>query len=80
MELFHAPVFVPQGLEASALFPVFARERQQGDLASPLDGACHFALVFGARAGLTTRADLAIVCDKALEKFYVFVIDILLFV
>lgn len=76
----YTPIFMPQGLEASALFPVFARERQQGDLAGPFDGTCHFALMLGACAGLTTWADLAIVCDQAFEKFYVLVVNLLLFV
>jgi hypothetical protein len=36
--------------------------------------------MFGACASLAARADLAIVCDQAFEKFYVLVVDLLFFV
>jgi len=61
------------GLEVT-LFPVFARERQQGDVASALDGGSYFTLVFSACAGLAAGADLAIICDISLEKFYLFIV------
>jgi len=58
-----------------ALFPEFAGERQQGDVAGALDSRSHLALVSGACAGLPARTDLAIVRDIPFEKVYLFVVD-----
>jgi len=63
-----------------AFFPVFAREGQQGDVPCALDGGSHFSLVFCACTGLAARTDLSVICDKTLEKVYLFVIDRLLFI
>ena len=58
-----------------ALFPIFAGERQQGDMARALDGGSHLALVFGTGAGLPAGTDLAIVCDISLKKIYLLIVD-----
>ena len=73
-------MFVPRGLEASALFPIFASKRQQGDVTGTLDGGGHLALVPGTCTGLAAWTDLAIIRDIALEKFYVFIVYDLLFI
>ena len=62
------------------LFPVFARERQQGDMTGTLDGTGHFPLMFCACAGLSARTNFAIVRDEALEKIYLFIVYYQLFV
>ena len=55
-------------------------KRQQSQMPGALDGCSKLALVLGACASLTTRTNLAIVCDKALEQFHVFIIDLLFFI
>lgn len=62
------------------LFPVFAGKRQQGDVTGLFDGARHGALMFGTIASLTAWSNLAVVGDEALEKFYVLIVNDLLFV
>lgn len=73
------PRFVLQGLEV-ALFPVFARERQQSDVAGALDGGGQLTLVLCTCAGLAARTDLTVVRDVTFEKVYLFIIDCQLFV
>jgi hypothetical protein len=73
-------LFVPRGLEVSALFPVFARKWQQGNVTGSFDSSGHFTLVFCACAGLTARTNLAVIGNVAFEKFCVLVIYDLLFI
>jgi len=44
-------------------------------VASALDFLRELALVFGARAGLAARTDLALFGDEAAQQFGIFVID-----
>jgi hypothetical protein len=53
----------------------FARKGQQGQMAGALYGGCDRALVLGAGAGLSPRADLAIVGDIAAQDFRQFVVN-----
>lgn len=63
-----------------ALFPIFAGERQQGNVAGALDGGSHFTLVFGACAGLAAGTNLAVIRDISLEKVYLFIVDTQFFI
>jgi len=73
-------MFVPRGLEASALFPVFARKRQQGNMTGPFDGSGYFTLMLCACTGLAAWTNLAVIRDIAFEKLYVFIVNDLLFI
>src|SRR5690606_33066649 len=54
-------------------------EREQGQVAGPLDGARKLALGLGRDAGDAARQELALLVHEALQKFGVFVVDVFAF-
>jgi len=57
------------------VFPVFSRERDQGDLAGLFDCHCHNALMFRARARLAAWPDFAIFGDIAPDEIDFLVVN-----
>jgi hypothetical protein len=52
------------------------RERQQGNVAGPLDCRCQAALVGRAYPGQTARHNLATLSHKLLQQPHIFVVDV----
>ena len=70
---------LPSGLAAwgaPLVLVYFAGERQQRDIAGPLDRSPEHALMQRAETGVAARQDLAPVTDELFQRFYILVVNV----